>query len=219
MKLTYVFCSVSSTQVGSFGPFKYVLKNQDPNETRFPLECHGNLAGGQQNSPDTPAALIWSSNLAEPATTISQTQSSIVVTATVSSTPLSSSSSISSAISTSSTAAAGSVITTPPQPTAPASTSSGGNNTGAIAGGTTGAIALLSFITLALVFLRKYKRSHASPFVAAMPPEYSKQGVRPSQEWRMQEMEGSGAAYRIPIHEMENRIPVHEMPGNNAWQK
>lgn len=93
VELTCTVCPVRSFYVDSIyvdstGPFKYVMETYDPNETAFPLSCHAELAADPLGSGfDSPAGIVWSSDSAQAAKTISQTQAASSVTATVVLTP------------------------------------------------------------------------------------------------------------------------------------
>jgi hypothetical protein len=264
VELKCIVCSASSFYVDSTGPFKYVMETYEPNETAFPLSCHAELAADPLGSGfDSPAGIVWSSDSAQAAKTISQTQAASSVTVTVVSTPSPSSTPTSVPPSTtgSTTTDSLSQSTTPTpstkQPTtlstkssespsgattaSQPSTSASPNNTGAIVGGAIGCVALLSFIILALLFLRKYQRDRASSSSIAAEPSkrgfylfnvYKKRGAKAritgvfekEGDYGAYEKEGTRLSHGGGVQEKEGSGAsrwgqVHELQGIATWKK
>ncbi|KAE9376881.1 hypothetical protein N431DRAFT_555177 [Stipitochalara longipes BDJ] len=220
----------SSFVVNSTGPFPYILETYDPNETSFPLLCHAELASSPLGSGvDSPAGITWHSDPAEAAKTISQTRTASSVTVTTSSSSSSTTRSTTtnslpqSTTPTPTGSGSPSSPTTAPQPSTPASP----NNTGPIVGGVIGGIALISFIILALLFLRKYRRDHTSSSLSATEP--SKQGFHLSSFYKkggpkagttgIFEKEGDHGAYEKDATGLSEGTKVPELQGSVAWKK
>ncbi|KUJ06306.1 uncharacterized protein LY89DRAFT_743922 [Mollisia scopiformis] len=237
------------------------MENFEPNETAFPLSCHAELAGTPLGSGfDSLAGIIWSSNPAEAAKTISQIQAASSVTVTVVSTaspsptstlaPSSSAvntipsqvSTISSSYSSSSSSSSTTTTTTTTNTllqsttstpsttqliTSPTKTaSSSPKNTGAIIGGVIGSIALLSFIILALLFLRKYQRDHSSPITTEdsrrsfyLSNMYKKRGMK-APTTGIFEKPGDHGAHEKEGTSLSHEGQVHEKEGSDAlrWE-
>ncbi|KAH8811172.1 hypothetical protein F5884DRAFT_897640 [Xylogone sp. PMI_703] len=230
--------------VDSTGPFRYILESCQPDETVFPLFCHPELAADPLGSGFiSPGGIVWSSNLAQQEKTITHTQaaSSVTVTAvlltpspsstlpsplTVSTTNanLSHASTTHSATTTRSKSQVGlsGTVTAPRQSTTPLPSSGPNNNTGAKIGGAIGGVALLSFVVLALYFLHKYRRKHASPSSVSIKP--LKRSFHISGVYKRR-----GATHTTGIFEKEGdngtygkqgvRLQVHEMQGSMALEK
>ncbi|KFY09677.1 hypothetical protein V492_05392 [Pseudogymnoascus sp. VKM F-4246] len=268
----------SSFYVESKGPFEYVMEEYLQDKIEFPMECHAELAqepvGG---GTDCPAAILWSSNAAEAAKTVSETipasSPTVAVTPSKSSTPAptitpnstpslvppstansattdapnpttppsstvtedttkppTNTSEKPSSLPTKSSENVSSATTTPvpPAPTAP-------NNTGAIIGAAIGSVALISFIILAVLFLRKFQRNRAS---SPTPNEstrrsfylfnsYNKRGPKARTTGvfekdgdyglQAQEKEGSEVSrvYELPESQRERRYSPVELPGSS----
>jgi hypothetical protein len=255
VELTRLVYSVSSFYVDSTGPFKYVLTTYDANPSGFPLACHSELAADPLGSGfDCPAGITWTSNAAQVAKTISQTQAASSVTVTVVTTTSSPSSTTSTTSSSSQASTTGSSSTKQPTtlPTngsqnvtgattgSQPSISASPNNTGAIVGGAIGGVALLSFIILALLFLRKYQRDHTT---SPKPIETSKRGFYLFNAYNKRgpkartsgifEKEGDYGAHekdgtrwsfwgRVPEKEgsrVSRSGHAHELQGSAAWRK
>ncbi|KFY21694.1 hypothetical protein V493_07193 [Pseudogymnoascus sp. VKM F-4281 (FW-2241)] len=273
----------SSFYVESNGPFEYIMEDFLQDNTEFPLACHAELAEKPVGAgTDCPAAIVWSSNAAEAAKTVSQTKAAPTVTVTPSpsstppsstpsptpsSTPESSSadSTITGSPSKSTTAISStgteesakpstnssdssttlptenaenpSAATTAPIPAA----SSSPNNIGAIVGGAIGGVALISFIILAVLFLRKFQRNRAATPVAAESTRrsfylfnsHNKRGLKARTtgvfekegEYGLgiQEKEASGVPrngriYELPENRGERRFSPVELPGSSIYR-
>ncbi|OAF54436.1 hypothetical protein VC83_09243 [Pseudogymnoascus destructans] len=264
----------SSFFVDSKGPFEYVMEQYLQDKTEFPLACHAELAekpvGG---GTDCPAAIVWSSNAAEAAKTVSQTKAASTVTITPSAnstppgqtptpTPTPTPSSTPPSTTDSTTSDSPSKPPTPtsstgPEETAKSPTNSSGenpsgattapvapastpNSTGAIIGGAIGGVALIAFIILAVLFLRKFQRNRAA---SPIPTEstrrsfylfnaYNKRGPKARTtgvfekegEYGLgvQEKEGgdvsrSGGVYELPESQRERRYSPVELPGGSVY--
>ncbi|OBT72716.1 hypothetical protein VF21_08831 [Pseudogymnoascus sp. 05NY08] len=268
----------SSFYVDSKGPFKYVMEKYLQDKTEFPLACHAELAENPVGGgTDCPAAIVWSSNAAEAAKTVSQKTAAPTVTVTPSPsstpipTPSATPSSTPPSTTDSTTTDSPSKSTTPPsstgtEETSKSSTNSSGepatlptkiaetplgattapiapapaspNNTGAIIGGAIGGVALIAFIILAVLFLRKFQRNRAA---SPIPTEstrrsfylfnaYNKRGPKARTtgvfekegEYGLgiQEKEGSdvsrgGRVYELPESRRERRYSPVELPGSS----